>query len=325
MSIILTATMMDGVVNRMADKEFTYYDILGIRRDASQETIHEAYRKMAKKLHPDMGGSTQTMNMLTHAYGVLNDPEKRKRYDATLDGPESSGTAYTTQQQAPQQPSAEDLLEQERTLVGEVKKAAAKSIWVGVGLLILGLVITGLTYNAASAGGTYVLAWGPILFGIIYIIRGLFNVFSPYSVLRKAFDSAGYKHKFYLEKPGQPARAVFAIIGIIIGSVLLLSWISSGMSGSGSSSSGSSSSSTYYGSAESAGLKQQYDTCIASYKSIESDLTDINNQMDQYKAEGYTSLYNGLVDRQNSLASQYNAKYNECESYRTQYNNSLHN
>jgi len=306
----------------MADsnKSFTYYDVLGVRKDASQETIRVAYRTMAKKLHPDMGGSAQGMNMLTHAYGVLSDLEKKRRYDATLEKPENRGAQSADRQRATnQQPSAEDLLAQERMLVHEVKHAAVKSIWIGVALAFVGSVITAVTYNAASSGGTYFLAWGPILFGIIYIIRGLFNALSPYSVLRKAFNSSGYKHKFYLERSGQPARAVFAIIGIVIGVLILFSWIGSSSSG------GSTSSSSSAASDQSTVLKQQYDTCLVGFRSLESELTGINDQMDEYKTQGYTTLYNGLVDKHNSIASLYESKYNECESYRTQYNDSLKN
>jgi len=303
------------------EKLFTYYDVLGVRKDAGQETIHDAYRTMAKKLHPDMGGSATSMNMLTHAYSVLSNPEKRAKYDASLKEPVKEAPRHTEKQ-----PSAEDLLDQERALVSEVRRGAVKGILIGLGLFILGAVITGATYGSASPGGTYVLAWGPMLFGIIYFIRGLFNVLSPYSVLRKAFDSAGYKHKFYLEKSGQPARAIFTIIGIVIGGVILLSIIASASSGSSSSTSTDSNYTTPSGlSSESASLKSQYDACIETFKSIESDLDYINSQMDQYKASGQNAAYNNLVPQQNQLTRDYNAKYYECETYRTSYNNSLSN
>lgn len=305
-----------------SNKTFTYYDILGIRKDANQETIRAAYRTMAKKLHPDMGGSAESMNMLTRAYGVLSSPDKRRRYDETLQ--RSAGTSQDThagnKQSTSHQPSAEDLLEQERKLVREVRRAAAKSIWIGLALAFVGTLVTALTYNAASSGGTYFFAWGPILFGCIYIIRGMFNALSPYSVLRKAFDSAGYKHKFYLEKSGQPVRAVFAIIAIVVGIFLIIGWIGSPAS-EGDNSSSSASSSTN----QSLVLKQRYDSCIEDFRGIESELTSVNNQMSDYKTQGYISLYNNLVDKQNGLASLYKTKYDECEVYRTQYNDSLKN
>jgi curved DNA-binding protein len=62
-----------------------YYSVLGVARDASREDIQRAYRKLARKQHPDVdktAGATQRFQQLQEAYEVLKDPEKRKRYDA---------------------------------------------------------------------------------------------------------------------------------------------------------------------------------------------------------------------------------------------------
>ena len=51
---------------------------------------------------------------------------------------------------------------------------------VGGGLILLGVVITAVTHDAAvrSGGGTYVVAYGPIVFGVIRFFQGLFGVMS---------------------------------------------------------------------------------------------------------------------------------------------------
>ena len=61
-----------------------YYAVLGVARDASQADIQRAYRKLARKQHPDVDkteGATKRFQQLQEAYEVLKDPEKRKRYD----------------------------------------------------------------------------------------------------------------------------------------------------------------------------------------------------------------------------------------------------
>jgi molecular chaperone DnaJ len=61
-----------------------YYEVLGVSRDATQEEIKRAYRRLAKKYHPDIskdGESAEKFKEATEAYEVLSDPEKRAQYD----------------------------------------------------------------------------------------------------------------------------------------------------------------------------------------------------------------------------------------------------
>jgi curved DNA-binding protein len=61
-----------------------YYATLGVAKDASQEEIQRAYRKLARKYHPDVNkepGAEDTFKDLGEAYEVLKDPEKRAKYD----------------------------------------------------------------------------------------------------------------------------------------------------------------------------------------------------------------------------------------------------
>ena len=79
----------------MANKD--YYKILGVERNASEDEIKSAYRKLAKKYHPDLNkdnpDAAEKFKEINEAYEVLGDEKKRSNYDqfGSGDGPQFSG------------------------------------------------------------------------------------------------------------------------------------------------------------------------------------------------------------------------------------------
>ena len=62
------------------------YEILGVARTASAEDLQKSYRKLAKKLHPDLNPgdaeAEEKFKEIAGAYDVVGDAEKRKRFDS---------------------------------------------------------------------------------------------------------------------------------------------------------------------------------------------------------------------------------------------------
>ncbi len=67
----------------MAEKK-DYYEVLGVKRDASKDDIKDAYRKLALQFHPDRNkepGAEEKFKEISEAYAVLSDDQKRQQYD----------------------------------------------------------------------------------------------------------------------------------------------------------------------------------------------------------------------------------------------------
>jgi molecular chaperone DnaJ len=69
----------------VADSPGDYYEVLGVPRDADAKTIKDAFRRLARRYHPDASSepdAVERFKEIAEAYGVLSDPARRSAYDA---------------------------------------------------------------------------------------------------------------------------------------------------------------------------------------------------------------------------------------------------
>ena len=77
-----------------------YYETLGVSRDASADELQQAYRKLARRYHPDVNrdpAAEERFKDINEAYQVLRDPAQRQRYDRSSRRPASESFGYDSQ------------------------------------------------------------------------------------------------------------------------------------------------------------------------------------------------------------------------------------
>ena len=143
----------------MADDR-DFYQILGVPREASQDDIQRAYRRLARSLHPDVNkdpAAEERFKDVSEAYDVLSDPQTRRRYDAF--GPDF--------RQVPEDVDAESWRRAQagaRATAGAGGRAGRGGFGFGTGEEIdLDDLLGGLFGGRARAGGDRASrGWGPV-------------------------------------------------------------------------------------------------------------------------------------------------------------------
>ncbi len=96
----------------MPSRKKNLYEILGISKNANQDEIHGAYRKYAKRFHPDASGGEQSHEdflAVNQAYETLKDTEKRREYDNELARQKRRGGNKRSRSSTWSRPSADDI------------------------------------------------------------------------------------------------------------------------------------------------------------------------------------------------------------------------
>ncbi|OON17672.1 DnaJ domain protein [Opisthorchis viverrini] len=73
-----------SIIRRLASKQRTHYETLGVRQSATASEIRSAFLELSKKHHPDKQGNVEVFKAVNEAYSVLSREEFRRTYDQSL-------------------------------------------------------------------------------------------------------------------------------------------------------------------------------------------------------------------------------------------------
>jgi len=147
----------------------THYEVLGVAPTASSAEIKRAYREMARRHHPDVGGGDDVMERLNRAWATLGDPARRRAYDNVLGVGSANGASPRP---APPPPSPIVVDEEGEADWGPEPEPAPSTKHD-----IFLLVPVGLLFCAAGSVGVGALLYAPVLLGlaVFFLIAALFG------------------------------------------------------------------------------------------------------------------------------------------------------
>lgn len=161
----------------------TYYDLLGVPREADPATLREGYRREAMKWHPDKNGgsrqSTERFKGISEAYAVLSDPMRRSAYDQALTSGQEA--AFAGQQNIDPQAAAYMFLQEMASLAAELSMQNTRISDIAAALMAKGCprdVATSLAHGMtaqrkslvrAAAGRSFLGAAAFIVIGLIVL------------------------------------------------------------------------------------------------------------------------------------------------------------
>ena len=170
----------------LGDKETTDYDILGIKSTSTSDDVKKAYRKLAIQNHPDRGGDPKKFQKIHDAYErIMNGSSKtEKQKIAERFGCMDMREFFKNFNHFAAQAKA-DLERELGPIYDEIRGKAATMIIVGILMMLAGAIFTGVSYNSASAGGTYTIFSGLLVWGGWTFIKGVYYAINPKAFLKK--------------------------------------------------------------------------------------------------------------------------------------------
>ena len=208
-----------------------YYRVLGIKATASQAEIKSAYRKLARKYHPDVNHDSESaaeqFALISKAYTILNDPQERAYYDDQLNTQRTRGySIFDTNNphakrarnlaiQAKWDRLVDEVLERDRLENRERQRAVFTTVSLFLSTFFLALIRPQLWSVFNPFGRAIVLAL--FVLGIWHLTTRLKEYFAHYTYIPKTLQDTIIRAS---ETPEQPFTRLSAYTFLLVGYAL---------------------------------------------------------------------------------------------------------
>ena len=208
-----------------------YYRLLGVKATASQAEIKSAYRKLARKYHPDVNQDSKSASeqfaLISKAYTILNDPQERAYYDDQLNTQRTRGysifdsnnphakRARNLAIQAKWDRLVDEVLERDRLENRERQRAVFTTVSLFLSTFFLALIRPQLWTVFNPFGRAIVLAL--FVLGIWHLTTRLKEYFAHYTYIPKTLQDTIIRES---ETPEQPFTRLSAYTFLLVGYAL---------------------------------------------------------------------------------------------------------
>jgi len=150
------------------------YKILGVNRNANTEEIKKAYRNRVKQAHPDLGGSDTAMTELNEAYENAKNLSQKHGHEVPHEYYNVNSEFLSSSLSTAINPTVQNSASNNQSTFSHGRVGGGQ-ITRGVGYLVLGFIVTSISYSVAQSGGVYLITTGLFFVGAYDIIRGIAN------------------------------------------------------------------------------------------------------------------------------------------------------
>lgn len=168
----------------------THYEALGVSTSANPEEIKRAYRRMARRHHPDVAGSDDAvMQRLNQAWAVLGDPAQRRAYDRTLGICSSNSARHTARPWPPPPPPTIVVDEQGEADWGpepEPEPATKRDLLLFVPVALLGLAAVNVGLGGWFMEGAF-LGFAVVCFALALLAFALVPILTLRRQARRSY------------------------------------------------------------------------------------------------------------------------------------------